>query len=132
MKKILIVLAVVFIACFMGVMVGCSSKQDFDGTYTGTEKSTDEYEEGFIKFDLIVEDGYMNAVITKGDEYDEKEEDYDVVKLGTDYKYNKNGNAIYFKSGEGIVELREVQGKYHGIIKDKNNEIKTDIILKKK
>ena len=126
---ILVVILTIFVS---GLIIGCSSKQNFDGKYTGTKKSSGEYDKDSTKLDILVEDGYLSATLTKIEEYDESEDDYDVTRLGADYKYGKSGNSIYFKTDGGIFELRKLDGKYYGIIKKSDNEIVQEILLKKK
>lgn len=127
--SIILVILTVFVAL---ATAGCSSKENFDGKYSGTEKTGDEYDDSSIKLDVLVEDGYMSVKTTKIDEYDEKEEDYDVTKLGAEYKYGKSGKSVYFKTDGGMFELRKLDGKYYGIIKKNDNEIVQEITLKKK
>ena len=109
-------------------LIGCSSKEDFDGKYSGTIKTAKyEGDEDKLIVDIIVDDGYMGVDLTEKDEYEEK-----VTKIGTDYKYGKSGNNIYMKTDGGIFELRKIDGKYHAMLKNGKNEIVRDVIVKPK
>ncbi len=127
MRRILFVLAVVM--CMMGVLVGCS-KESFDGKYNGKQTTNDGYEK-YTEADVVVEDNYMTVKLTITDEYSD-DGDYNTDEAAGDCKVNKSGNALSFKSGGRIYELRKLQSKYHLLIKTKYGDVKNDIVLKKK